>query len=62
LTAPLPEPLPPDHPLLTAPRVIFTPHIGAKTVSGQRRMNDVVEDVICVLRGESPRFSAVDPA
>jgi D-3-phosphoglycerate dehydrogenase len=53
-----PEPLPLDHPLLCAPRTVFTPHIGARTALGQERMNDVVDDVIRVLRGEPPRFPA----
>jgi len=29
------EPPPPDHPLLSHPRVIFTPHLGASTVEAQ---------------------------
>lgn len=32
------EPLPPDHPLLTAPRVILTPHLGAATAAAQREV------------------------
>jgi D-3-phosphoglycerate dehydrogenase len=53
-----PEPLPPDHPLLTAPNALFTPHLGAKTRASQARMSAVVDDVIRVLRGHSP----TDPA
>jgi phosphoglycerate dehydrogenase-like enzyme len=53
-----PEPLPPDHPLLHAPNVVFTPHIGARTHGGLARMNAVVDDVIRVLKGESPVFPA----
>lgn len=53
-----PEPLPPNHPLLGAPRTVFTPHIGARTALGQERMNDVVEDVIRVLRGQPPEYPA----
>jgi D-3-phosphoglycerate dehydrogenase / 2-oxoglutarate reductase len=30
------EPLPPDHPLRTAPNVILTPHLGASTIEAQR--------------------------
>lgn len=51
-----PEPLPPGHPLLSAPRTVFTPHIGARTRSGLGRMDEVVEDVIRVLRGEPPKY------
>lgn len=45
-----PEPLPTDHPLLSAPNTLFTPHIGARTVCAQRAMNDVVDEVIALLR------------
>ena len=53
-----PEPLPEDHPLMTAPNTLFTPHIGARTYSGLARMNAVVDDVIDVLQGKPPRFPA----
>lgn len=53
-----PEPLPEEHPLLSAPRTVLTPHAGAQTRSSQVRMNDVVDDVIRVLRGETPRHAA----
>ena len=53
-----PEPLPPDHPLWTAPNTVCTAHIGARTVAGQQRMNDVVDDVIRVLAGHPPRYPA----
>lgn len=49
-----PEPLPLNHPLLTSPNLLITPHIGAKTASAYRRMNEVVEDVIRVLQGQKP--------
>ena len=53
-----PEPLPSDHPMMNAPHTLFTPHIGARTQSSLKRMNVVVEDVIRVLQGEEPEFSA----
>ncbi len=53
-----PEPLPADHPLLRAPNTLFTPHIGARTVEGLRRMNAVVDDVIAVLQGKTPQYPA----
>ncbi|HTK55221.1 MAG TPA: phosphoglycerate dehydrogenase [Gemmatimonadales bacterium] len=32
------EPLPPEHPLRKAPRVVLTPHLGASTVEAQRNV------------------------
>ena len=57
-----PEPPPPDHPLLTAPNTLLTPHIGARTLTAQQRMNDVVEDVLRVLRNEPPLHPADEQA
>ncbi len=45
-----PEPLPPEHPLFTCERCLLTPHIAARTHRGLRRMYDVVDAVIAVLR------------
>ncbi len=53
-----PEPLPTDHPLMAAPNTLFTPHIGARTHRSLARMNAVIEDVIKVLQGQTPRFRA----
>lgn len=53
-----PEPLPDDHPLLTAPNTLFTAHIGARTRASLARMNEVVDDVIGVLAGKPPRQPA----
>jgi D-3-phosphoglycerate dehydrogenase len=53
-----PEPLPPDHPLRRAPNTLVTPHLGARTVGSLARMNAVVEDVVRVLRGQPPLYSA----
>ena len=33
-----PEPLPRDHPLLTLPNIIITPHLGSATVETRRAM------------------------
>ncbi len=51
-----PEPPPPDHPLLSAPHCILTPHIGSRTASSLAAMNDVVDEVIAVLQGREPRY------
>lgn len=52
------EPILTDDPLLTAPRTLLTPHLGARTIAGLDRMNLVVDDVVRVLRGERPHFAA----
>lgn len=55
------EPPPPDHPLLTAPNTIITPHIGSRTYeSVQRQATMATENLIRVLRGEKPLAQAND--
>ncbi len=56
-----PEPPPVDHPLLSAPNTLFTPHIAARSTGGLARMNDVVDDVIRVLQGKKPLYPAWTP-
>ncbi|MCP4251267.1 MAG: hydroxyacid dehydrogenase [bacterium] len=53
-----PEPPGPDHPLLSAPNVLPTPHLAARTREGSARMNDVVDDVIAVLTGRPAQYPA----
>lgn len=36
-----PEPLPPDHPLWTAPGVLMTPHVGGNTRGGRERAYEI---------------------
>jgi glyoxylate reductase len=49
-----PEPLPPDDPLLQAPRLLVTPHIGSATVSARARMAEVaVENLLAGLAGRA---------
>ena len=48
-----PEPLPRNHPLLSMPNVIITPHLGSATVETRRRMAELsVQNLLAGLRGE----------
>jgi D-3-phosphoglycerate dehydrogenase len=48
------EPPRPDHPFLTHPKIIVTPHLGASTVEAQENVAiDVSEQVLHILRGEA---------
>ena len=50
------EPLPPDHPLRTAPRTVLSPHLGYVTDGTYRIFyGDAVEDVLAWQRGEPLR-------
>ena len=52
------EPPHPDHPLLTTPKVIITPHIGAQTGASLIRMGTVAaRNIVAVLTGQP-----IDPA
>lgn len=55
------EPPPSNHPLIAAPNCVITPHVGARSARSLARMNDVVDDVIRVLNGETPRHPYVPP-
>jgi lactate dehydrogenase-like 2-hydroxyacid dehydrogenase len=47
-----PEPLPPDHPLLSAPNLIVVPHIGSATRATRERMADMaVDNLLAGLEG-----------
>jgi phosphoglycerate dehydrogenase-like enzyme len=55
------DPQPPtlDDPLLQFDQVVLSPHVASFTHEGRERMGlTVVEDVLCVLRGERPRYLA----
>src|SRR2546430_2246287 len=53
---------PAGSPLLSAPNIVFTPHLGASTVEGQARAGAIVADqVLKVLEGKHPDF-VVNPA
>jgi len=49
-----PEPLPDDHPLWTAPRVLITPHIAGGTTAMLPRMASLVRDQLERLRDGRP--------
>jgi phosphoglycerate dehydrogenase-like enzyme len=56
-----PEPLPPGHPLWTAPGVLITPHVAASTPVSARRAAELVRDqVVAFLRGEPLRNVITD--
>jgi glyoxylate reductase len=47
-----PEPLPPDHPLLSAPNLIVAPHIGSATHAARERMAELaVANLLAGLEG-----------
>lgn len=47
------EPPAPDHPFLTHPKIIVTPHLGASTLEAQENVAiDVSEQVVHILRNE----------
>lgn len=57
----LPEPPPPDDPILSAPNVILTPHSAAWSRDVRRDMTQMaMENVLAMLRGQTPD-SVVNP-
>ncbi|UCG33048.1 MAG: hypothetical protein JSU68_00155 [Phycisphaerales bacterium] len=52
------EPPAPDHPLLSTPNCLLSPHVGSRTEASLAAMNDVVDDVMAVLAGRAPTFPA----
>jgi glyoxylate reductase len=48
-----PEPIPLDHPLLEAPNLVITPHIGSATTTARERMAEMaVDNLLAGLAGE----------
>ena len=56
------EPPPPDHPLLGAPNMVLTPHLGASTVEAQVNVAfDVADQIAAVLSGGAARYAVNAP-
>jgi D-3-phosphoglycerate dehydrogenase len=54
------EPAPPDHPLLSLPNFVATPHIASNTEDALRRLGfDCVDQILMVMAGEMPPFPLV---
>jgi len=54
-----PEPLPADHPLLRAPRVLVVPHIGSGTTTARAAMTErAVDNLLAALAGEPMPYPA----
>lgn len=54
-----PEPLPPDHPLVSLPNCVVVPHIASATVSTRERMATMAaENLLAGLRGERLPYCA----
>lgn len=50
-----PEPLPPDHPLVTMSNCVVLPHIGSATITARNAMSTLAaRNLMAVLRGEMP--------
>lgn len=50
-----PEPLPPDHPLVTMKNCVVLPHIGSATITARNAMSSLAaRNLIAVVRGEMP--------
>lgn len=57
------EPIRPDNPLLGAPRLVLTPHLGASTSEAQDRVGiEMAEQVIMALAGITPPYAVNAPA
>ena len=51
------EPVPTNHPLLTLPNIVVTPHIGSATKKTRRKMLEMnAKDIALVLEGNRPKY------
>ncbi|HZS14092.1 MAG TPA: phosphoglycerate dehydrogenase [Candidatus Dormibacteraeota bacterium] len=56
------EPPPPENPLLSAPNMVLTPHLGASTVEAQVNVAfDVADQIAAVLSGGAARYAVNAP-
>jgi phosphoglycerate dehydrogenase-like enzyme len=54
-----PEPIPPDHPLVSLPNCVVVPHIASATVSTRERMATMAaENLLAGLQGERLPYCA----
>ena len=56
------EPMPTSHPLLQRPNVVLSPHMASHSEQAVIRMSLVAEDIVRVLRGETPKHPVVPEA
>jgi D-3-phosphoglycerate dehydrogenase len=54
-----PEPLPDNSPLLEMENVVLSPHMASHTDEALFRMAMVIDDVLAVIRGETPKYPVV---
>jgi phosphoglycerate dehydrogenase-like enzyme len=58
-----PEPTPPDDPILSAPNLLLTPHIGSATTAARERMAELaVENLLAGLAGRPMPHQVNAPA
>lgn len=57
-----PEPLPADHPLLTLPNILITPHIGSATLETRLAMAMLTADNIIAGLNRKPLLTCINPA
>jgi D-3-phosphoglycerate dehydrogenase len=56
------EPIAPDNPLLSAPNIVLTPHLGASTEEAQINVaSDVADQIVDVLNGRAARYAVNAP-
>jgi D-3-phosphoglycerate dehydrogenase len=57
------EPIAADNPLLSAPNIVLTPHLGASTEEAQINVaSDVADQIVDVLAGRAARYAVNAPA